>query len=316
MNHLFRPFRLLAGCAVIAMAAHASPAEAAGVVIDDAALSLKTRTSLAKDIAAYKVKNPRIFEQVRDVKGHRPEQYKKFRNPVPLAGRELKRLGPEALLPMLEALAFEAPPTDGLKENEVEALRVGLLEAVGYIRDQRSDEVLGAVFASKGSQRVLTAAAEAMGRYCSDAGYKSLSKATNGSKRVAAISGLGQCRTETSARLLVSMFDAARDAEESRIIAEALGVVGSDFGWRALARKEGKHRLAEGLRIRSMIAEALVRHHGRFGAKAQTASRESLLMVQAPSTRSAVSRNASRLSASARAELERVAARIERRLKR
>ncbi|NUQ75543.1 MAG: FAD-dependent oxidoreductase [Polyangiaceae bacterium] len=102
-----------------------------GMAAEPVQIDASTRTSLAKDIEAAKAAHPEAFEAVKNVQGHKPEVYQKARNPIPVVGRELRRLGPSALLPMLEALAFEAPARGGATDQEWTALTVGMLEAVG-----------------------------------------------------------------------------------------------------------------------------------------------------------------------------------------
>ena len=101
-----------------------------------------SQKTLAAEIAALRKANPGAFDAVQAVNSHRPEVYKKFRNPIPTTAREFRSLRASALLPMLEALAFDAPATDGLTEAEVTALTTGMLEAVGVLRDPRSGPVL------------------------------------------------------------------------------------------------------------------------------------------------------------------------------
>ncbi len=306
-------FSALAAALVMSVA---SPAAADGVAIDARVLPAQARASLLAQITKYKAQNPAIFQQVRSVKGHRPELYTKFRNPVPLVGRELRHLGPDALLPMLEALAFDSPSVDGLKQNEIDALRVGLIEAVGMLRDLRSEAVLEAVFASDHSRWVNTAAAEAVGRLCTTRGLTRLSAALDTKSRDHAIAGLGQCRQHKSAKLLAGLLDKTKTASEADTIAAAMGSLGSRWAWRALARRDGKTRLAEGEAVRTVIAEALVRNYDRFSGETRKRYREAISMVAITGLRGVVVRHASRLDTASRAELEVIAARLERRAKR
>jgi hypothetical protein len=306
-------FSALAAALVMSVASPAAAAE--GVAIDARVLPAQARASLLAQITKYKVKNPAIFQQVRSVKGHRPELYMKFRNPVPLVGRELRHLGSDALLPMLEALAFDAPPVDGLKQNEIDALRVGLLEAVGMLRDGRSEAVLEAVFAGDHSRWVNIAAAEAVGRLCTTRGLSRLASALDTKSRNHAIAGLGQCRKHKSAELLAGLLDKTKTASEADTIAAAMGSIGSRWAWRALARRDGKTRLAEGEAVRTVIAEALVRNYDRFSGETRKRHREAISMVAITGLRGVVARHASRLDAASRAELEVIAARLERRAK-
>ena len=76
-------------------------AAADGLAVKTNQLPAKSRVQLQAEIAKFKQAQPKAFQEVRDVQGYRPETYRKFRNPVPMVGRELRRLGKSALLPML-----------------------------------------------------------------------------------------------------------------------------------------------------------------------------------------------------------------------
>jgi hypothetical protein len=294
-------------------------ASADGLVAQASDLPPKERASLEQQIEAYRAKNPAAFEAVRNVNGYKPETYKKFRNPIPLVGRELRRLGEPALLPMLEALAFDVWERGDAADREWTALKVGMLEAVAHLHDGRSAPVVTAAFATAKETTVQSAAAEAVGALCRrDATMvTALAAALEGPKRLAAIDGLGQCRSPQAAQLLASELDSTTSAIEADRIARALGYLGSSWAWRALAKKEGQKGGAqirrEGLEARRIASEALVRGYLRFDGKVRGAHQVGLTMVQHPEVRAIAERHRSAAQASAFAQLERVVARIEKR---
>ena len=285
-------------------------ASADGMVAASSELDGKERTALAAEIAAFKQSNPEAFERLRTVKGHRPEHYRKFRNPIPFVSRELKNMGPQALLPMLEALAFEAPERNGATEQEWEALKQGMIEAVGRLRDVRSSSVLQITFKKDHPFSTQVTAGEALGRLC-DAGSLSLLEASlSSARRAAAIDGLGMCRKSAAAEILVGELDSAASADEAARISRALGTLSSSWAWRAL----GKSRAAEGLSVRRMASKALLSAYVRFG-QAQTRKEiaKGITMVGHPDIRSLAASHRGRLDAEARTRLDIIIARVEKR---
>ncbi|MBW2459426.1 MAG: hypothetical protein JRI68_33345 [Deltaproteobacteria bacterium] len=106
----------------------ATAAAGEGLCGSPAQLPVAQRAKLAAAIDGYRATHPQAFVAVHQVKGHRPEVYRKARNPKPMVGPELRRLGAPALLPMLEALAFAAPERRGATAAEWQALEVGMLQ--------------------------------------------------------------------------------------------------------------------------------------------------------------------------------------------
>lgn len=256
-------------------------ARADGLVAKPSQLPEATRASLQSDIAAYKTQRPELFDAVKNVKGYHPETYKQFRNPVPGVSRELRAFGKDALLPMLNELAFEAPAKDGASDREWTALEVGLLDAVGVIRDARSAPVLHVAFeASAGAPDVAAAAARALGRLGGDAELALLLKhtAANDPLRLAAIEGLGECKRVEAAKELASIFSATNDETTAKIAARALGAVGSSWAWKAM----GPAAEATGLEVREIAARALVPRYRGAPDAVRHRIRTAILMLEHP----------------------------------
>jgi len=309
MNKTLLGAALLAGTLL-----SASPALADGLMARAEDIPAKERAELLQAIAEDKAQHPAIYDQVRNVSGYKPETYRKFRNPIPLVGRELRRFGKPALLPMLEALAVDVWARGDAKDNEWRALKVGMLEAVAHLRDTRAAEVVKISFAHAQHADVQRASAEAVGTLCAqDASMiTTLGTALKGSKRLAAIDGLGQCRTTEAAQLLVAELHKTKDATEADRIAHALGRLGSSWAWRAIANKD-KARGKEGLEIRRIASEALVDNFARFAGKARAAHQVGLTMVQYPGLRGIAEQRRAQIDPSVYAQLEKVVARVEKR---
>ncbi len=267
----------LFGLVLTGMLLTAGAARADGLAAGPGDLPAEAKKTLVKDVAAYKASHPEAFTAVAEIQGIVPEVYKKYRRPDPIAAPELKHLGATALLPMLSALALDAPGRT-LSEKEKNAYVVGLLEATGALRDARSGAVVTAVFEGKNKPaEVLRAAAEAMGKLCGDAELASLKKhaAAGDALRGHALRGLGECRRKESADHLAGLLAAATDAASAEPIAEALGTVASSWAWKA----KGAASEATAKQVQSVAAKALV---GAFAKHkdARGAAKKALRLVE------------------------------------
>ena len=236
----------------------APTAFADGISIAASALPNEARAKLENDIAAAKASQPKAFLAVKNVKGHRPEHYGKNRNPFPTVSRELRGLGAPALLPMLEALAFTAPERGKLSDAEWDALAIGMLEAVGVIKDARASAVVGAIFESSSVRpAVRLAAARAAGRLGGDAQLAAAHRLTPRAVtplELAAIHGLGEMMRLEAAKHVAQILGSTKDAAVAEAAATALGTLGSSWGWKSLGPKAA----ATGLEVRKLCANALV----------------------------------------------------------
>ncbi|MBK7583682.1 MAG: HEAT repeat domain-containing protein [Myxococcales bacterium] len=254
-----------------------------GISIAPSVLPNDARSKLENDIAAAKVAQPKAFEAVKNVKGHRPESYRKNRNPFPTVSRELRGLGAPALLPMLEALAFKAPARGSLTAAEWDALASGMLEAVGILRDPRGGVVAAAIFESSvPSAQVRMAAARALGRVGGDAELKLLTShaKTGDPLLLSAVHGLGEMMRIESAKHLAALLESTKDANVAEAAISALGTVGSSWAWKSLGPKAA----ATGLEVRKLCADAVVPRFARDKGSLRTAAREAILIVDHPET--------------------------------
>lgn len=278
MTRIEKTFRVAAFAACLLVTSASAFADGLAARTND--LPAQARATLAADIAAYRKTHPEAFKAVAEVRGIRPDVYRAFQNPAPNAAPELRALGGAALLPMLHALAFEAPAAT-LSTRERTAYTVGMLEAVGLLRDPRSGPVLIAVLEGGSKDAlVLRAAAEATGRLCGDPELAALTRhtATTDPLRVAAIAGLGECRRIESASHLATLLASAPDDASAEPIARALGVVGSSWAWKAL----GPAAAAKGLAVREVAARALVGALPKRGGEARAQIARSVLLLEHP----------------------------------
>jgi hypothetical protein len=300
---------MILGVAVL-LASAPAPASADGLVLRETQLASPARASLARAIELDRKAHPKAFDAVANVRGVRPEVYSKFQNPAPNALPELRALGAAGLLPMLHALAFTAPDLT-LSSRERTALTVGMLEAVGLLRDPRSGPVLAASFESGVKEpAVLRASAVALGRVCGDAELATLTRHTGAADalKLHAIEGLGECRRLESANHLSTQLAAASDDATAEAIARALATLGSSWAWKAM----GPAAEAKGLAVREVAARALVSAYAkRPGARAEL--ERALSIVEHPQTATMLRAAAATASAEARAPMEKLATSLEKR---
>jgi hypothetical protein len=254
-----------------------------GILIAPSSLSADAKSKLEAQVASARAQQPAAFKAVASVKGHKYETYKNYRNPIPTVSRELRGLGAPALMPMLEALALNQPARGALNDAEWDALAVGMLEAVGVLRDVRARPVLLAAFESNARPAVIAAAGRALGRLGGDPELAMLTQhAVKGDARfLEAIGGLGYMRRVEAAKHLAGILTTTKDEAVMEAAADALGTLGSSWGWKAYGPKYA----AQGLEVRKACAQALAPSFVRAkGAAARTAIGDGILMVDHPDT--------------------------------
>lgn len=279
-----KTIKLLGFSAALAVLLAAGDASAAGLVMNATDLPAKARTDLAQEIARAKTDVPELVKEVREVAAHARELDASSRLPGAPLTMPLKALGPRAFGPMIELLAFDAPVARDLPGTAATALRLGLIEAVGIIRDARAIPVFALLLDRATDFDTQRASAEGLARIGTDDAVAVLSSAAQkarGTERERAIlSGMHDCRREAAAKLLASRLDAADvDDATARIVVKSLGGVGNAWAWKTLPSQ------AEQTATRAAAARALVRAYVRFGSsEVREAAAKALLVVDDPST--------------------------------
>lgn len=237
--------------ALAALALALAPATAAASpLLDPGAVSVEASRTLATAVRADRAGRPEAYQRVADLEGLLPQRYRRSRTGRPSVAVELRAMGAAALLPMLDALALSGYPAT-LSTEERAALRLGLLEAVGELRDARSLPVLRGVFATSTEPAELRAAARGLARVCQDADRRALTAAT-GARRDAAAGALGLCASPEAARWLVGELGTEHDP--AHVVALAGGVAESASSW---ARPAGRTTVDPALRVEA--ARTMVR---------------------------------------------------------
>lgn len=279
----------LAAAFALLIASSATSASAAGVALDASALPAAARTELSKEIARANAEVPALVKQVRDVAAHARDLDSASRLPGAPLTMHFKALGPRAFGPMVELLAFDAQTAKDLSGTAAVALRLGLIEALGIIRDARTVPVFAQLLDARGSDfDTQRAAAEGLARIGSDDAISALETSFASGRGAdherAILSGLHDARREAAAKLLAAKLDAAdTDEATAKIAAKSLGGVGNAWAWKTVPNARSEESAT-----RALAARALVKTYVRFTGEARDQAAKSLLVVDDPSTASLV----------------------------
>ena len=262
--------------------------------------------AVQKQIAAARRADPAAFSTLAAVKARVPELDRKKRGRLAAVTPLLRALGPGALLPMLD----EATRPETLTGTARTAWRVGVLEAVGALRDPRATPVLRQVIAEESEAAVIRAAAGALGNAGDLEAVQALTTlaTTRGPKQLAVIAGMGECRRLAAARTLAGMLARRPGEELARTLARALGELGTAWAWETPRLAA----LGEGPAVRAAAAGALVDAFARYEGSVRDAAATGILLVDAPRTLELITRARSGASRALQLELDRLAHRVER----
>lgn len=296
--------------ALFAMLLTTVPALAAPDTAVSAHLPAAVRSSLLGSIQAYRVSHPSAFAAVAGVRGCAQQGYRNNRNPVPECARELRGLGKDVLLPMLDALISGTPAGMAQTPAEHRALTFALCQAVGVLRAPEAQPVLRAVLQTARDLDVQQAAAEGLGRFCGSAEWQLLTAHTGSGDALetAALAGVGVCKRPAAAEHLASLLAAHPAPERAALVAHALGIAASSWSWQAL----GASRAADALAARTAAARTLAPAFFAYSGPAHKAAAEGLQMAEHPDTATLLQDAARQAGASValRDEAQRLAARI------
>jgi hypothetical protein len=281
MRTTFKTF--LFAAALLGLSAH--DARANGAVIHASKLPAAARTSLAADVAKARKASPETFRAVEQIADRLADLDASRRGRYAPITPLLKRLGPKALLPMLERAALQSPPRGDLTDTAWRGWRIALIEASSMIRDARSLPLYLAVLDSDEVDfDVLRVTSEAIGRVGDDAALQKLIALAKqpGPRQRPLLAGLGEARRLSAAQALA---DASRgafgalDDETARFVAKALGEVGSAWVW----KMPTPHKNEEAA-VRALAARALVDLFVARPGEPRSSATAALLMVDDPST--------------------------------
>ncbi|MBM4372457.1 MAG: hypothetical protein FJ098_12430, partial [Deltaproteobacteria bacterium] len=180
---------------------------------------------------------------------------------------------------MLDELAFSAAPRGELADTAWLGWRASLLEAVGKLRDPRAVPVLRAAVSRGPAERLLVAAAAgALGKLLTEDEARWLVArlpAVTGEARLGLLQGLGHCRRGVAAEALAAALTAAPGDEEARVLARALGTVGSSWAWRTpVVAASGEEDAVRGTAARALAGAWML-----YRGQAQKTIGHALLVV-------------------------------------
>jgi HEAT repeat protein len=267
----------------------------------------KQHGAVQKQIAAARRDDPSAFTALAAVKSRVPELDRKKRGRLAAVTPLLRALGPRALLPMLDEATRPETTLTGTART---AWRVGLLEAVGALRDPRATPVLRQLIAEESEVAVIRAAAGALGNLGDLEAVQALTAlaTTRGPKQLAVIAGMGECRRLPAARTLAGLL-ARRPGEELALaLVKALGELGTAWAWETPRLAA----LAEGAAVRALAAGALLDAFVRYDRHVRDAAATGILLVDAPRTLELIGRARAGAPRALQAELDRLSRRVER----
>ncbi|MBX3263349.1 MAG: HEAT repeat domain-containing protein [Labilithrix sp.] len=281
MNKRRLAFGLSLGLAVLGGAA--APAEAAAAPMSPAAFRMpaKSFAELSAEIAKARAIDPRAFVAVNGIVSHAPEADARARGRKAPVALYLAKLGPSALMPMLEMLAVDAPR--GIPAESAPGLRRDLIEAVGLLKDARALPVLYAILEDTtedaATVRTVTEAIARVGTDEAAARVLGALDASRDEERTRSIlAGMGECRRLRVAEALAARLRSTGDEATARAAARSLGRAGNAWAWKTVGDRR------EEAKIRETAARALVDAYVRRDGEARYAASNALMVVDAPET--------------------------------
>ena len=231
--------------------------------------------TLRAEIASARLHSPRTFTALQSVYDQLPKLDANRRGNLPLVTPVLKRLGKDALLPMLDAIAFTAPTRTGLSETAERGWRLGLIEATGMLRDPRALPVLQAILTSADNDvETQWIAAQAIARLGSDAALEVLLPLTVGAKHDAVLAGLGVSRRLIAAQTIAKALDGSLTPVQAKALVRSLSDVGNAWAWEL-----GSAHPSEQAQVRETAARALVQAFVAYDGEVRASAAAALLVV-------------------------------------
>lgn len=276
-------------------------ASANGVVLSPNQFTEAQRITLEQKVAKAKVQYPDAFARIRQLKGHQPSVYKRYRSQKPSVVRELRALGPGAGWAMIDAIAFHSLPRGSATNEEWQAVQQGLVAALGELKMADAAPVFQRIFDDpSASEQLVQSAAVAMGRLGGMQQRATLMQALQkpGKKRDGALWGLRHVRAVPIVDAIVPMLQSS--SEHTVVLAaNALGYQGSSWAWKT----GNAGQSAEQMPIRTRCMNALLKAYLPSQSEAREAVTRALTMVEHPQTLS----NIDAMIASASNEQDRIA---------
>ena len=268
---------MAAVAALLALSVPRAASATPGVSIDSARLAPQPRTELRASIDKARLADPAAFRDVREILAHARETDKRARGrKAPLAAH-LANLGTRSLLPLLELLAFDAPPlAPGETTRDRAVLERDIVEATGLPHDVRATPVLLALLARDADFQTTRTTAEAVGRLETPEAASALVSSANsavGERATAIFAGMGWCHRTAVAQALAARLASHPDEALAAHLVKSLGRAGNAWAWKTLADR------TEESAARETAARALVAAYVYYTGDVREAAAKALLVV-------------------------------------
>jgi hypothetical protein len=271
-----------------------------------APLEAGERRALVENVDRARAGRPRAFARVAAVRARLLEH---GGAPHLSVTPQLRALGSTALWPMLGEIGLADAAGGELSPRARLTWRVGLLEAIGMLRDARARPVLVAILERRPAEyEIDRAAAEALARLGDDAAASTLLALLGGPKQTAVLAGLGNCRRAVVAAELAVRLDARPEAAQALRLVRALRDVGNAWAWQTPSVQAS----GEEASVRPVAARALVDAFVAYDGEVRWAAGRALLVVADPGTPGLIQASKPRADAATTRDLERLEQRLAR----
>ncbi len=250
---------------------------AGGAVVAPQSLSADALKLVRAQVEQAKAKQPAAFAGVQGLKAQVATLDKQKRGRLVALTPMLKGLGEGAEWALVDALVFSGELSAELPATAKTAWQVGLLEALGALRDVKVQPVLEAALATGSSVDTTRAAAEALAKLGNDAAVTTLlAFAPNaGPARDAVENALGHCRRTAVAQYLARVLVERPTVNTVR----AMSTLASSWAWETPGALPVP---AEAKAIRAAVVDALVKVFLNASPELKQQAADALVVVNAP----------------------------------
>ncbi|MCP3104343.1 hypothetical protein LZ198_36315 [Myxococcus sp. K15C18031901] len=265
--------------------------------------------ALREEVIRARQQTPQAFTRLEEAIGRVTLLDSRKRGTLASVSPLFTQLGPEALWPMVERIAFDASLDQPAWASAQLALKVGLVEATGALRDARLLPLWKDLLEGPEERRpVRRVAAVALAKLDSPEAAALLITLSHqeGSRGWLVREAMGQCRRLVVAQALAEALGTRPAATEARRLAQALGDVGSAWAWKT---SQARARAEEG-EVRRVAAQALLGAWLAYEGDVRLALTNALLRVDAPETQALIDAAQTRQSGSGAAALASLAERL------
>ena len=238
---------------------------------------------LRAEVARARRETPQAFAALEEAIGRVEVLDSRKRGTLASVSPLFTQLGPQALWPMVERIAFDASLAQPARASAQLALKVGLVEAAGALKDPRLLPLWKDLLEGAEERRpVRRVAAVALAKLDSPEAAQLLLALSRqeGARGALVRAAMGQCRRLVIAQALAEALDARPDPVEARRLAQALGDVGSAWAWKT---SQARAR-AEEAEVRRVAAQSLLGAWLDYEGDVRQALTHALLRVDAPDT--------------------------------